>query len=106
MKLSLKHISIILIFMGIFLSCFQLTIIHFSKNYKCNVLFAEDFDDSEDDSETKKIELEDDYFIPEFNYAFIISDNSKTSLIIKWLCFQQPPVLSINTPPPEYKMIF
>ena len=102
MKRSIKHTSVILIFMGIFLSCFQLTIIHFSKNYKFSSLemSSEDADNQEDDSE-KKIELEDEYCFSEFNPSFANCDDSKTELLIKQLNHKQSPVLSINTPPPK-----
>jgi hypothetical protein len=102
-KKSFKHISVILVFMGIFLSCFQFTIIHLSKNYKFSSIeiSSEDADDHEDDSETKKIELEDEYYFSEFNPSFANGDNSKTALLIKQLNLKQSPVLSINTPPPK-----
>ena len=103
MKKSFKHISIILIFMGIFLSCFQFTIIHLSKNYKFSSLevSSEDGEEHEDDSETKKIELEDEYCFTEFNPSFAIGDDSKTALLIKLLHLKQSPILSLNTPPPK-----
>ncbi len=103
MKKSFKHISVILVFLGIFLSCFQFTIIHLSKNYKFSSIevSSEDADDHEDDSETKKIELEDEYYFSEFNPSFDTGDNSKTALLIKQLNLKQSPVLGINTPPPK-----
>lgn len=103
MKKSFKHISVILVFLGIFLSCFQFTIIHLSKNYKISSveISSEDGEDHEDDSETKKFELEDEYCFAEFNPSFAIGDNSKTALLIKQLTLKQSPVLSINTPPPK-----
>lgn len=103
MKKSFKHISVILIFLGIFLSCFQFTILHLSKNYKFSSIeiSSEDGDDHEDDSETKKIELEDEYYFSEFNHSFANGDNSKTALLIKQLNLKQSPVLGINTPPPK-----
>ena len=103
MKKSFKHIYFILIFSGIFLSCFQFTIIHLSKNYKFSSIeiSSEDGDDHEDDSEEKKIELEDEYCFSKFNPSFAIGDNSKTALLIKLLNLKQSPILGINTPPPK-----
>lgn len=103
MKQSIKHISFILIFLGIFLSCFQFTIIHLSKNYKFSSIeiSSEDGDDHEDDSKEKKFELKDEYCFSEFNPSFASGDNSKTALLIKLLNLKQSPVLGINTPPPK-----
>lgn len=103
MKKPFKHISVMLIFVGIFLSCFQFTIIHLSKSYKFNSIeiSSEDGDGHEDDSETKKIELSDEYYFSEFNPSFGTNDNSKTALLIKQLNVREAPVLGINTPPPK-----
>ncbi len=103
MKKSFKNIAVILLFIGIFMSCFQFTIIHLSKNYKFSSIeiSSEDSEDHEDDSETKKIELEDEYYFSEFNPTFAISDNSQTALLIKQLNLKQSPILGINTPPPK-----
>ena len=104
MKKPFIHISVMLMFLGIFLSCFQFTIIHLSKScYKFNSIeiSSEDGDDHEDDSETKKIELNDEYYFSEFNTSFGTNDNSKTALLIKHLNVLEAPVLGINTPPPK-----
>lgn len=104
MKSSVKHISIALIFIGVIMTCFQMTIIHLSKDYKLSnkEISSEDIDGNEDDADDKKIELEDEYNISEFNHQFHATNNAKIALQIKELILKQTPILSINTPPPEY----
>jgi hypothetical protein len=82
MNFKLKHIFTILIFVGFFLSSFQITVNQFIQNIKVDgiELSAKDIDDNEEDSETKKIELEDDYFFSEFNYSFAHLLDIKVSL--------------------------
>lgn len=104
MKASFKYISITLIFVGVLMTCFQMTIIHLSKDYKlsCKEISAEDIDDSEDDTDAKKTELEDEYNVSEFNHQFHVTISMKITLQIKELILKQAPILSINTPPPKY----
>ena len=104
MKPYVKQISIVFIFLGVFLSCFQLTIAHFSKNYKATYIeiSSDDVDDTEDDSDTNKIEFEDEYNVSEFTYCFHKINSDKISLQIKELMFQRHPVIAINTPPPRF----
>lgn len=103
MKSTIKQISIVIIFLGVFLSCFQLTITHFSKNYKVasTESSSEDVDDAEDDSDTNKIEFEDEYNVSEFNHCFHKTNSDKISLQINRLMLHRHPVIAINTPPPE-----
>lgn len=82
-------------------SCLQSTINYFTKNINAIELSVEDMSDDDDDSETKKIELEDDYFFAEFSYSFIQQSNSKLLLFCKQLEQNTPPVITINTPPPK-----
>ena len=84
-------------------SCLQSTINYFTKNTKLSAieLSVEDFDDNEEDSETKKIELEDDYFLSEFKYSFNFLPDLKVSVFYKQQIHSTPPVIAINTPPPK-----
>ena len=101
MKTSFKYISIALIFVGLLMACFQMTIIHLSKDYKLSnkEISSEDIDGNEDDD--KKIELEDEYNISEFNHQFYLTNNVRIALQIKELILKKTPVLSISTPPPR-----
>lgn len=104
MKVKLKHTFFsTLIFFGVMFSCLQSTINYFTKNTKLNAIeiSCEDFDDNEDDSETKKIELEDDYFFAEFLFSFTQPSNSKLLLFCKQHEQNAPPIITINTPPPK-----
>ncbi|MDX2173278.1 MAG: hypothetical protein SFY56_09170 [Bacteroidota bacterium] len=104
MKVTFKHTFFsTLIFLGIIFSCLQSTINYFTKNTKLNSIeiSCEDIDDNEDDSESKKIELEDDYFFADFSYSFNQLSNSKLLLFCKQLDQNTPPVITINTPPPK-----
>lgn len=104
MKVKLKHTFFsTLIFFGVVFSCVQSTINFFTKSTKLNAieLSVEDFDDNEDDSETKKTELEGDYFFADFSYSFYQLSNSKLLLFCKQLDQNTTPVITINTPPPK-----
>ena len=103
MKNNFKNTFIILIFIGLFLSCFQFTINQLSKITKVVGIeqSCEDIDSNEDDTETKKIEIEDDFFLSEFSYTFNQRCNSKVILFCKQQKQNQPPVIAINTPPPK-----
>ena len=103
MKFKIKHIFTIIIFVGFFLSSFQITVNQFIQNIKVDgiELSAQDIDDNEEDSETKKIELEDDYFFSEFKYSFTILADLKVSVFCKQQTHKTPPVIPINTPPPK-----
>ncbi len=103
MRNSSKNTFIILIFIGLFLSCFQFTINQLSKVTKVVGIeqSSEDIDTNEDDTEPKKIEIEDDFFLSEFSYTFNQLYNSKLILFCKQQKQNQPPVIAINTPPPK-----
>ncbi len=103
MSFKLKHIFAIFIFSGFFLSSFQITINQFIKNAKVNSieLSVEDIDDNEEDAETKKIELEDDYFFSEFNFSFTQIVDLKVNLFCKMQSHSNSPVIAIKIPPPK-----
>lgn len=107
LKIKLKHSLIILIFSGLFLSCFQFTINQLTKNSKVNniELSLKDIDNNKEDNaaETKKLELEDDYFFSEFLYGFTELSTNKLTPFFKQSLQNSSPVISIKTPPPKFK---
>ena len=101
MKVVLKYIALPLIFAGIFLSCFQLTLIHAFKIVSDSNISLLVEDDTEEDFEFKKSEIEDDYVCSTFDHTFYKVENLKAILLIKELNKELSPVFPINIQPPK-----
>lgn len=105
MKKSIKHTVILTILFGLIFSVSLITISHITKIFKNDVIeltdIEDDFEDNEDDNESKKIELEDDFLHSEFMYAFASLNNIQHLFYTKSNNKHYNPYYSISTPPPK-----
>lgn len=105
------NIYLLLLFFGMLGSCFQYSIMQFSKSKKdlITVVAEDDVEDTEDtseketekNSEQEKKEIQNNYFVIEFNYSFLKTQSTKTALCMHELKKTKHPALTINKPPPK-----
>ncbi len=102
MKSTITYPLIFVVLFGLFFSISVNTICSLSKIIKNTSCVLENIDDDvEDNEESKKIELEDDFLSSEFIYEFASLNYNKHMFYTKSAHCYYNPYFSVSTPPPK-----